>query len=108
ISTYIAEVLRLRDELSDTIFLGEFLDTLEVTVTGSEQVRYATHRNPKTGKRACVLVNQGEEPREATVVFADSSCGRIRICQPFEPVRIQETPASISIPCERLAIVVES
>src|SRR5712692_4193361 len=30
---YVAEVLRIRDELKETVFLGEFLDMLEVSVS---------------------------------------------------------------------------
>jgi hypothetical protein len=54
ISAYIAEVLRIREELKETIFLGDFLDLLEVSVAPrpnckssdpSRQWRAGVHRS---------------------------------------------------------------
>ena len=80
ISRYIAEVLRIREELKDTIFLGEFLDVLEVSVSAHPNLKYNTHRNPRTGKRACVLVNQGLHPLETSVTFeGDAGAKRLNV-----------------------------
>ncbi len=107
ISAYIGEIIRIREELKGIIFFGEFLDKLEVEVRAAEHLQYGVHRNPKTGKRACVLVNHSAEPLETGVAFEGNDDGRARIFQPFEKVRMQELPAELSIPGERLAIVVE-
>src|SRR6266851_1208803 len=105
ISAYVAEVLRIRDELKETIFLGEFLDVLEVSVSPHPNLKYNTHRNARTGKRACVLVNQGMESLETCVAFEGSGQQQLRIYRPFEPVTRGASPLSVKVPAERLVIV---
>ncbi|HEV8634931.1 MAG TPA: DUF6259 domain-containing protein [Chloroflexota bacterium] len=107
IATYVAELLRIRRELEDTIFLGEFLDVLEVTVAPHPHLKFNTHRNPRTGQRACVLVNQAETPVETTLSFEGVS-GPLLVYEPFAEVRRATSPAALSVPGERLAIVVEA
>ena len=63
LSNYVREVLRILESVKDTICFGEFLDTLLVEFEGPEEMRYSMFRNPKTGKRACVVVNF-VEPRK--------------------------------------------
>jgi hypothetical protein len=106
ISAYIAEVLRIRDELKDTIFLGEFLDVLEVSVSAHPSLKYNTHRNPRTGKRACVLVNQAMQPVETCVAF-EGGQQQLRIYRPFEPVACGASPLIVTVPAERLVILAE-
>ena len=106
ISAYIREVIRIREELKDTLLFGEFLDNLEVTVEAGEHVKYSTHRNPDTGKRACVLVNLGEDEKRVEVAF-DGPPSPARIYRPFEEVQGIKLPAMLLVPGERLVIVVE-
>ena len=84
ISAYIREIIRIREELKGIIFFGEFLDKLGVEVRAAEHLQYSVHRNPKTGKRACVLVNHCAEPLETGVVFEGNNNGRVCIFQPFD------------------------
>jgi hypothetical protein len=107
ISTYVAELLRIRNTLKETIFFGDFLDTLEVEVKGEGELKYNVHRNPKTGKRACVVVNQGEAPRQAQVTFDGAKGATLSIYRPFTNVESSSNPATVTIPGERLAILVE-
>lgn len=107
IATYIAEALRIRAELQETIFFSEFLDTLEVSVVGSEPLKFNSHRNRKTGKRACVVVNQSEAPLEATVRFDGNAHGPVLLYQPFVPVTQTTLPVTVAVPGERFVIVVE-
>jgi hypothetical protein len=107
LSAYIREILRIREALKETIFFGDFLDTLETRVQGSVDMRYSTHKNPATGKRACILVNFGVVPGEATVEFEGKGRGMARVYRPFEQEARAELPAVVTIPPERLAIVVE-
>jgi hypothetical protein len=107
IATYVAELLRIRKELADTIFFGDFLDVLEVDVAPHPHLRFNTHRHRLSGKRACVLVNQSEAPVETTVSFEGP--GRpLLLYEPFTEVRRVTSPARLSVPGERLAIVVEA
>ncbi len=110
ISGYIREIIRIREleELKDTIFLGEFLDTLQVDVEGDQGVRFNTHRNPRTGKRACVLVNFGVTPLEATLMaFEGNDRGAVGIYEPFAERKGANPPVTVTVKPERLVIVVE-
>ncbi|NQT92851.1 MAG: hypothetical protein HQ559_08825 [Lentisphaerae bacterium] len=106
LSKYIQEVLRIREELEDTIYYGEFLDRLEADVDTHDDVRWNTHRNPDTGQRACVLANLGHEPRQATVRF-DGGSRPLQIHVPFREVMTARQPATIAIEPRRLAVVKE-
>ena len=107
LSNYIKEIIRIREHLKDTIFLGDFLDDLEVDVQPAPNLTYKTHRNPTTGKRACVLVNQGTDPLETHITFDNNTTGAVSIHRPFTEPQTHKLPVDISIPGERLAIVVE-
>ncbi len=108
LADYIKEVIRLRKELRDTIYSGEFVDTLEAAVTGSGETGYGVFRNPRTGKRACVLVNYDREAREVSLQrFEGRSGTSVRIYQPFSKPRQASLPVPIRLPGERFAVVME-
>jgi hypothetical protein len=54
-----------------------------------------------------VLVNQAETPIDTTVSF-EGADGPLLIYEPFAEVRRATSPAGLSLPGERLAIVVEA
>lgn len=106
VAGYLRELIRLRSELADIIYTGEFLDNREATVVATGAVKHNTHRDPATGRRACVLVNQGVEPATAAVAF-DGIARTLRLHRPFaEPLPLRPGE-KFAIPGERLAIVVE-
>ena len=108
LAEYVKEVVRLRKELRETIYSGEFLDTLEAAVKGPDDTGYGVFRNMRTGKRACVIVNYDREPREVSFrQFEGKSGGRVRIYQPFSNQREASLPAPIRIGGERFAVVIE-
>jgi hypothetical protein len=112
LSAYIKEITRMRGELIDTVSLGEFLDTSQVHLEGQfvadGLARRSVFRNIQTGKRACVLVNLGVIPLEASVVaFEENNEGKVRIYQPFEECKNANLPVTVMVPPERLVIVVE-
>ena len=107
ISTYVREAIRIREELKDTIFFGEFLDDLEVEVRAAKHLHFGVHRNARTGKRACVLVNHGTETLDTRMAFEGNRNGRVRVFEPFQETKVQDLPVDLSIAGERCAIVVE-
>jgi hypothetical protein len=107
LARYIKEALRIREELKDTIFLGEFLDNLEATVAPRPSLRWNTHRNPTTARRACVLVNHGAGPLSTIVRFEGNAKGPVAIYRPFQKVVHTHLPAKATIAPERFAVVVE-
>jgi hypothetical protein len=111
LARYVKEVIRIRRSLAETIFNGEFLDTLEVTVKAPPHVKFSVFRNARTGKRACVLMNLSLSPATAVVRFKagrGESSGRAAIYRPFQKVAHSRLPASVAIPGERLAVVEET
>ena len=108
LSRYIKEILRIRGIHKETIYQGEFLDTLEVDVKESDGVGYSVFRNTKTGKRACVIVNYEDVPRKASLIsFQGNEAGAVSAYQPFEEVKSTKLPLSLELPAEGLAVVVE-
>jgi hypothetical protein len=107
LSAYIREVNRIRETLFGTVFLGEFLDAFETDVRQSGHIEFSTHRNMKTLKRACVLVNCGEEPGRATVSFYGNTGGEAKVFRPFTAEEAVRMPVRVVVPPERFAIVVE-
>jgi hypothetical protein len=108
LSEYVREMLRVLDEVKETIFFGEFLDTQLVRFQGPSEMRYSVFRNPQTGKRACVVVNLGESPKEASVLaFGENSKCEVMVRQPFSAPQRGRLPTKLVVPSERLAILTE-
>jgi hypothetical protein len=108
LANYIREVIHLRQSLQDTIYFGEFLDTLQAKVNSAGHTGYGVFRNPNTGKRACVLVNYDREPRQASLEsFDGNSMGAVKLYQPFAGAGSRKLPASVQIAGERFAVIVE-
>jgi hypothetical protein len=108
LSDYVREILRILESVKDSICLGEFLDTLSVQFEGPDEMRYSMFQNPKTGKRACVVVNMGEKSNRAFVkAFEGSTNDKVIVHQPFIPPRAGNLPLELDIASERLVIVAE-
>jgi hypothetical protein len=108
LSVYVREILRIMEQVKDTICSGEFLDTLAAQFEGPAEMRYSMFRDPKTAKRACVVVNMGEQSHHASVrAFEGNPNGKVVVHQPFNPPRTCNLPVDMEIPAQRLAIVAE-
>lgn len=108
LSAYIKEMLSILEPLKETIHFEDFLYDQGVQFNGPPETRYSVFRNLKTGKRACVVANLGERASDAVVgSFNGNDGGPIKLYQPFEKIRDTRLPAHLTIPSERLAIVVE-
>jgi hypothetical protein len=107
LSAYIREVLRIREELRDVVYEGEFLDILEARVTHDPEIFFNTHRHSLTGKRACVLVNHGTAAGHAEVSFEGNAGGRARLYRPYAATESVRLPVRVALPPDRLAVVVE-
>lgn len=108
LAAYGKEIIRLRELLKDDIYHAEFLDTQEVKFGGQPQVRCSCFKNYETGNRACVIVNYGTEESEAAVLGFDGNVGgRVKVYLPYQEPRSASLPAKVTIPAQRLAIVVE-
>ena len=73
------------------------------------ETRHSVFQNPKTGKRACVVVNMGEKSNRASIkAFEGNTNGKVIVRQPFNPPRAGNLPLELEIPSERFVIVAEA
>lgn len=107
LSEYIREALRIREELKDTIYMGEFFDTLQVEIKGHEDVKFNSFVNPQTGERACVLVNLGNTSHEVTIAFEDNPDGTAYVYELYKEMKQLMLPSTFVIPKKRFAVVKE-
>jgi len=106
---YIAEAVRIREELIDTIYNGEYIDKQHVAVSDeSNKLHYNTHRNPSTGKRACVLSNSDATAHDVTVYFENNESGELFVYATFAEKITVQNPVSASVPPQRFIVVVEA
>ena len=105
--SYLGEILRVGEELKETIFLGRFLDTLQVNVQVGEAVKFRVHQNAETGRRACVLMSDASTAQQATVAFEGNADGPCLVYRPFEKPEPARLPVELSIPSERVVVVLE-
>ena len=110
LAEYIKQVKRIRDELQDTVFLGEVLGPSEVEFGTAlpEGVAYNTFRHRHTGRRACIFTNDRNEPRTVDLTgFTGPPGGPIRVHVPGHRARSLPLPATFTVPAERLLFVEE-
>ena len=119
---YIGEVNRIRRDLHEYVSRGRWVDShvklfasRKPTLlqggpfAASPHAGWTVFADTNTGKRAVVLANQSGEALEVNgLSLSDNGTGSCRIYQPFEPMREAHFPISLSLPSERLALIVES
>jgi hypothetical protein len=107
LADYVKEVKRIRDSLTDTVYLGELLGHEGVNML-APSVEYNVFRNMNTGKRVCILTNATMQLKKQVIVaFEASPSERTRIHTPFQPAKVVKLPAEIEVPAERIVFVEE-
>ena len=110
LSAYIGEINRIREALKETIYLGEYLgdEQIQLEKPANPHFAYSVFRNTRTGRRACILVNNGSLPSRCKVrAFDGSKSGEVEVHQPFAPTRRTTLPVEVMIPNESIVVVVE-
>ncbi len=108
---YIREVKRIRDSLTDIVYLGGSLPNDHVrfgdhALTGG--VLYSGWQSLKDGRRACVLTNDTRKPVNVTFLgFDGNENGPVEIQVPFENKARDLLPVRVRIPAEGIAFVAE-
>lgn len=108
LARYVSELIRIRKEYADLLFLGRFNDTMGATVHGGPNVRYSVFKPLQPGKsaEACVVVNFDKTP-QTVVVSLDGFSGKVEVATPFHADRPATLPIRLTIPPHRLAVVVK-
>jgi hypothetical protein len=108
LSRYVSELIRIRKQYADLLFLGRFNDTMGATVDGGANVRYSVFKPLQAGKsgEACVVVNFDSTPQTVTV-HLDGVSGDVQVATPFHADRTATLPVQLTIPPHQLAVVVK-
>jgi Domain of unknown function (DUF6259) len=108
LARYVSELIRIRKKYQDLLFFGRFNDTFGASVQGGPDIRYSVFKSMQPGNQdiACVIVNFADSPESAKVTI-DGASGDATVVMPFQPERAQALPAQITIPPNKLAIVVK-
>ena len=114
LARYVSELIRIRKEYADLLFLGRFNDTIGATVQGGATVhggayvRYSVFKPLQAGKsgEACVVVNFDTTPQTVTVTL-DGVSGNVQVATPFHADRTATLPVTLTIPPHQLAVVVK-
>ena len=117
---YIKEVNRLRTELADTIFLGDYYDKLGAEIyqqapnfnkespqyVHPSNLVYRVHGNRKTGQRAIVVANPSGESAMYQWQFVMADIKEAMLYEPFQATRNVLANEPITIPAEHVQILV--
>ena len=108
LAQYVSELIRIRKQYADLLFLGRFNDTTGATVHGGASIRYSVFKPLQAGKsgEACVVVNFDTTPQTVSVSF-DGLSGKVQIATPFHADRTATLPVQLTIPPHQLAVVVK-
>jgi hypothetical protein len=108
LSAYVKELIRIRSKHRDLLFEGRFQDGEGATVSRHRDVRYSVFRSalPEIRRRACVVVNYGDRPRETSVGLSGGS-PRVEVLQPYHEDRVATSPVLIQLSPRACAVVVE-
>lgn len=109
LARYVSELIRIRKQYADLLFYGRFHDTMGARIAGADPfIRYSVFDplHSHTNARACVVVNFGNSPQTVEVSL-DEMSGNVTVVAPFQANRTAVLPVRITIPPDRLAVVVK-
>ncbi len=114
LAAYIKEINRIRTELSEYIFTGNYFDdqgaAVEVIPPQKESqanLSFKVHGNRLSGKRALVVINKGTENVQYKWSFKNVPAGAIELYSPFEGVKKVSPGDILEIKGEGLQILIE-
>jgi hypothetical protein len=118
LALYIKEINRIRTELTDYIFTGDYFDDqgAEIVIdagktnesTGNARnLVYKVHGNHKSGKRAIVIMNDGLQTASYTWKFTHKDVREVQLYSPFTGVKILKAGEPVEIKPDGLQILVE-
>jgi hypothetical protein len=115
LANYIKEINRIRAELGEFIFTGDYFDDqggkIQVITPGNQgavgDLTYKVHGNRKTGKRALVIVNNVEEPALYKWTFTHRNVPEVNLYAPFAGVKAVKAGQPVEIKGESVQILIE-
>jgi hypothetical protein len=118
LALYIKEVNRIRAELTDYIFTGDYFDDQggKIVIAGNKgqqsngisgNLVFKIHGNHQTGKRAMVIVNDCLQPVSYNWIFTHNNVREVKLYSPFSAVRILKAGEPVEIKADGLQILIE-
>jgi hypothetical protein len=118
LASYIREIIRIRKELTDYIFTGDYFDDQGARIVikdnkGRESdddpgsLVFKVHGNRKTGKRAIVVANEGLQPVWYDWTFTHTNVREVKIYSPFAGEKIMKSGEPVEIQPDGLQILIE-
>ncbi len=115
LAEYIREVGRIRENLIDTVFLGDWFGDSGATVTGPADgaktpppLKFAVHKSRQSGRRALVVANDSSRPVPYRWQFAAPAVERAFLHVPFETPREIASGEPLEIKGAGLHIIITS
>ena len=120
LAAYIKDVNRIRTELADTVFLGDYYDKLGAEIyqqapdfkketpkyVQATGLIYRVHGNRKTGQRAIIVANPSGSPVTYQWQFVTSDVKEATLYEPLQAMRKIPANDPVTIPGERVQILV--
>ena len=78
------------------------------TFAQSAHGQWSHFRDTRSGRRGLILANLGRAPLEAEEITLEPAPGRVRLYQPFSAVKEITLPISLTIPAERVLLLIET
>lgn len=117
LANYIKEINRIRTELTDYIFTGDYFDDQggSIMIAGkgkdsssnARNLAFKIHGNHKTGKRAMVIMNDGLQTVSYNWTFAHRDVREVQLYSPFTGVKNLKAGEPVEITPDGLQILVE-
>jgi hypothetical protein len=111
---YIKEINRIRAELAEYIFTGDYFDDqgAKIVAEGSENLpatglAFKVHGNHTNGKQAIIVVNGSQESHRYNWAFTGRKVGEVVLYSPFEESRTLKEGEPVEIKGEGLQILIE-
>lgn len=111
LAKYIQEVERIRNELTDYIFMGKYLDNQHGSISEagkpSGSLHYKVWLNEKTGKYALIVANDSRESVNFKWSLSKAGSNQAVLHQPFQKATEVRAGQNVAIKGEGLMIFVE-
>ncbi|MCL5270998.1 MAG: DUF6259 domain-containing protein [bacterium] len=115
LAEYIKEVTRIREELKDVIFLGNYYDDQGAQVTpvgadgrpGPGALSFRVHGRRDIDRRAIAVANYGDEENRFQWKFTDRDVPEVELRAPFEPERRVKAGEPVAIKPHGVVILLQ-
>ena len=113
LAAYIREIERIRHELADVLFLGDYFDDQLAVVSEPglaklTDLRFAVHGDRKTKRKAIVVVNRARAARRYSWRWLAAGSSRLTLIEPFQAPREAFMGTELELHPMGMHILVES